>query len=220
MGTVIDGPSRSPEGVLDHVVGGLMYVVVAAVISAVLGGLFVHVLETRKLRYERLFERRAEVISKLSEKLYTMQFVFTVVANPYKQDADPNEQIQDANRAFDDLRHYYFSNAIWLDPEDCEKVESFIEMAYITMGDYISDLNERGHPQSATGRDAALRIRAEIQPLRRELEKRFRDILYPPDWYEPLLRFLERIQSRNRQPSESVPARTDGRSGDSQRPQG
>lgn len=102
-----------------------------------LGALVVHILHNRQLRNERLFERRAEVIAKLSEKLYTMQYVFTAVANPNKQDGDPKQQIQDANRTFDDLRHYYFSNAIWLDSEDCEKVESFMEMAYATMGDYI-----------------------------------------------------------------------------------
>ncbi len=190
-----------------------MDAVVASLVSAVLGGLVVYVLDNRQLRHERLFERRAEVIAKLSEKLYAMQFGFTVFANPFQRgDVDRKEQMQDANRAFDELRHYYFSNAIWLDPESCEKIESFLEMAYTTMGGYVDDLNERGYPQTAEGRAAGSRILREIQPLRRELEVEFRAILYPPPWYEAPLQFLERLQNRNRKPSESVADRTDGRS--------
>lgn len=197
-----------------------MDTVVAALLSAVLGALVVHILHNRQLRNERLFERRAEVIAKLSEKLYTMQYVFTAVANPNKQDGDPKQQIQDANRTFDDLRHYYFSNAIWLDSEDCEKVESFMEMAYATMGDYIYDLNERGHPRTMAGRAASQRIQGELQPIRRDLEAEFRAILYPPLWYEPPLRFLRHLQNRSRQTSESIPNGTDDGSGDSERSQG
>jgi hypothetical protein len=189
-----------------------MNVVIASLISAVLGGLVVHILESRRVRHERLFDRRAEVIAKLSEKLYAMQVGFSSFVHPYQRgDVDRKKQLQDANQAFDELRQYYFSNEIWLDPGSCAKIESFMEMAYTTLGDYVDDLNERGYPQTAEGRAAGSRISAELQPLRRKLEADFRAILYPQLWYQPLLQLLQPVQ--NRKTSESVADRLDGPQG-------
>jgi hypothetical protein len=176
-----------------------MDAIAAAVITAVLGGFGGYLWGNRRLKYERLYERRADALSRLAELLYEVQRGFVTFTNPFQQSGvDRTEQIKEANRAFFELVHHFYSNEMWLAPDTCLKVEAFTEFAYLNMGDYVDDLNERGYPQSAEGRELSRRIMREIQPLRRELIDEFRAILYPAPWYDAPLRLLERLQTRNR----------------------
>ena len=179
-----------------------MDAVVAALISAVVGILGGYILGNRRLEYEHLHERRAGVIAKLCEHLAAVQRGVVGFTNPFQRgDVDRHEQAGEARRAFSELVDYYRSNEVWLAPGTCEKVESFINNVYLPLGDYLDDLDERGYPQTPEGRAIGNRILREIQPLRRELIDEFRAILYPTPWYDAPLRFLEWLQTRNRQSS-------------------
>lgn len=198
-----------------------MDAVVAALITAVIGGPIFYALGTRQRRLEGLYERRAQVIARLSELLFLMQRGFSTWANPFQSaDVDRDQQRRKASEAFQDLVTYYHSNSVWLDPATCAKIESVMESAWTAALDYTDEMNKRGYPKNKAGRDASIKLTYELPVLRRNLEDQFRAILYPPPWYDAPLRFLERIQPRNRQTSESGPDRTDGGSGDSERTQG
>jgi hypothetical protein len=178
---------------------------VGAVIIAVVGGPLVYLLGNRRLRYERLYERRAEVIAKLTEHLYLMQrglVSWTYFFQP--EDVDRDEQRKAANDAFFELVIYYNSNAVWLDPQTCENIDSVIETAWTTASDYMDNLNERGHPRNKEGLDASVRLYRELPVLRRNLEMEFRAILYPPPWYDAPLRLFERVTHRNRESTGDV----------------
>ena len=113
-------------------------------------------------------------------------------------ETDRKKQMQEANRAFFELVHHFYSNEMWLDPETCLKVEKFTEFAYLKMGEYVDDLDERGYPTTTEGRALSREIMREIQPLRRELIAEFRAIVYPPPWYDAPLRFVEWLPPRNK----------------------
>ena len=175
-----------------------MDAVLAALITALVGGPVVYGLGKRRLRFERLYERRAEVIARLSELLYEMQRSVVDFASPVQNSGvDRNQQMSEANRAFDELVHYCRANSIWLDRETCEKLEKFMETSFKMVGELEDSLNERLYPQGKEGRDISLRVVREIPPLRRELENEFRAILYPPAWYEILLRIVDRNHTQS-----------------------
>jgi hypothetical protein len=157
-----------------------MDAVVAALITAVVGGPLVYLLGNRRLRYERLYERRAEVIAKLSELLFEMQRSLLQWTSPFQSsNADRDEQRRKAGEALDELIAYYRSSSVWLEPRTCEKIESFLNTTQDAVYKYLDELNERGHPQNKAGRDASLQLQSELPALRKELEGAFRAILYP-----------------------------------------
>jgi hypothetical protein len=98
--------------------------------------------------------------------------------------------MEEANRAFFELVHYFYSNEMWLEEDTCLKIEKFTQFAYQKMGEYVDDLNDRGYPTSEEGRELGSRIMSEILPLRRELINEFRAIVYPAPWYESALTSL------------------------------
>ena len=174
-----------------------MDAIVGALITAVVGGPLLYLLGHRRLRYERLYEKRAEVIARPSELLYLMQRGMTSWSSPFQSgDADRDEQRRIASEALDNLILYFYSNEVWLDRDTCDKVSSLIETAYMAGWDYSDNLNERGHPRDVDGRDASIRLMNEIPALRTEMEAEFRAILYPPPWYDLPLRLLERLPRR------------------------
>lgn len=171
-----------------------------ALITALAGVIGGYILGNRRLKYEHLHERRAEVIAKLCELLAAVQRGVVDFTNPVQsRDVDRREQSQEANRAFFELVNYYRSSEIWLAPDTCEKVEAFMDNVYLPLGDYVDDLDERGYPQTPEGRTQGHRILRETQPLRRELISEFRAILYPSSWYESLGRVSERVGGGRRE---------------------
>jgi hypothetical protein len=175
--------------------------IVVALITVVVGGLGGYLLGYRRVRYERLYERRAEVIARLSELLFHMQRGFSTWASPFQSaEVDREEQRKAASDAFQDLVTYYHSNSVWLDLQTCEKIESVMETAWAAAWEYVDELNERGYTHSQAGRDASKKLYRDLPVLRRELEHEFRAILYPPPWYDAPLRLLEWLQNeiRNR----------------------
>jgi hypothetical protein len=188
----------------------LMDAVLAAIVTVVVGGLGGYLLGNRRMRYERLYAQRAEVLSTLGSLLYKVQRGFVTFTSLLQSgDPDRKEQLEEANRAFFELVHYFYSNEMWLEEDTCLKIEKFTQFAYLKMGEYVDDLNERGYPQSAEGREIGNRIMSEIQPLRRELINEFRRILYPAPWYEPLLKTPTRVERQGRREGDT-PDRSPG----------
>jgi len=156
--------------------------VVAPVLAAVVGVLGGYIVGNWRLKYEHLHERRAEVIAELSRLLAAVQRGVGVLGQ--RGAANRLELAREAGRAYNELRGYYHSNEVWLDPDTCDKVESFVDNVYESLRDYLGDLDERGYPKSEKGRAAGKRISEETEPLRRELMEEFRAILYPPRWWQ------------------------------------
>ena len=164
---------------------------VVAIIAVLLSGLSGYLWGNRRLKHERLYERRAEVLSRLGELLYEVQGGFLTFTSPLQSgEADRKEQMEEANRAFFELVHHFYSNEMWPEEDTCLKIEKFTQFAYLNMGAYVDELDERGHPSSAEGREIGLRMLNELQPLRRELIDEFRAIVYPAPWYASLLASL------------------------------
>src|SRR5215217_1394034 len=175
-------PAQGVRAVMDAVV---------AFVAVLLSGLSGYLWGNRRLKHERLYQRRAEVLSRLGELLYEVQHGFVTFTSPLQSgEVDRKEQMEQANRAFFELVHYFYSNEMWLEEDTCLKIEKFTQFAYVKMGEYVDDLNERGYPQSAEGLEIGNRIKSEIQPLRRELINEFRAIVYPAPFYEAALRSL------------------------------
>jgi hypothetical protein len=168
-----------------------MDAVVAAIVAALLTGFSGYLWGNRRLKYERLYERRAEVLSRLGALLYEVQRGFVTFTSPFQSgEADRKQQMEEANRAFFELVHYFYSHEMWLEEDTCLKIEKFTQFAYLNMGKYVDDLDERGHPGSAEGREISTRMLGELQPLRRELINEFRAIVYPAPFYESTLASL------------------------------
>jgi hypothetical protein len=164
---------------------------VVAIIAILLSGFSGYLWGNRRLKHERLYERRAEVLSRLGELLYEVQGGFLTFTSPLQSgEADRKEQMEEANRAFFELVHHFYSNEMWLEEDTCLKIEKFTQFAYLNMGAYVDELDERGHPGSAEGREIGQRMMNELQPLRRELIDEFRAIVYPAPWYATLLASL------------------------------
>jgi hypothetical protein len=179
-----------------------MEAIAAALIPAVVGLLGLlggYILGNLRLKYEHLHERRAGVIARMCELLAAVQIGVTRFTHFYQRgDVDRHEQAQEANRSFFELVDYYYANEVWLEPETCKKIETFMDNVYVPLVDYFDDLDERGYPQTQEGAQLGLRIVRETQPLRRELVSEFRAILYPPPLYDAPLRFLQSLERRNR----------------------
>jgi hypothetical protein len=78
-----------------------MDAVVAALITINVGGPIAYFLGNRRLQYERLYERRAEVILRLSELLAAVQHGVVDFTKPLQpSDVDRREQANEAQRAF------------------------------------------------------------------------------------------------------------------------
>jgi len=183
-----------------------MDAVVAAIVAALLTGFSGYLWGNRRLRYERLYERRAEVLSRLGELLYEVQRGFVTFTSPFQSgEADRMAQMEEANRAFFELVRYFYSHEMWLEEDTCRKVEKFTQFAYLNMGAYVDEVNERGHPGSAEGREIGERIMNELQPLRRELINEFRAIVYPAPWYESALASLGLKTKKESQNSQEAP---------------
>ncbi len=202
-----------------------LYAALITAVAALIGVLGGYMLGNRRLRYERLYEQRALVIAKLSELLFTLQsdlidrsspnqlwqtdrFVIdsdlTDWSSPFHvEQLDRDEQQKNVAAVWRELAVYYRSNAVWLDPATCDRIDSFLKTAIELAWVYEDSLNESGHPRSAEARDAALRLIDTIPPLRRKLEDQFRTILYPPPWYDVPLRFLSWLHVKNRKSTDA-----------------
>jgi len=117
--------------------------IAAALIPAVVGLLGGYILGNLRLKYEHLHERRAGVIARMCELLAAVQSGVTGFTYFLQRgDVDRHEQAQEANRSFFELVDYYRANEVWLEPETCKKIETFMDNVYVPLVDYFDDLDE------------------------------------------------------------------------------
>jgi len=161
-----------------------MDAVLSALVVAVLGGPIAYFLGVHRTRLERLEEKRAEVIARLSELLFEVQQGYLSSTSPFGyMGEDRREKISKATQNYGELYRYYHSHSVWLDPETRAKLEGFMAEVWKMDNDYMDDLDDRGYPKSKEGRDVAKRVREKIPALREDLAERFRAILYPRPWW-------------------------------------
>ncbi len=98
---------------------------------------------------------------------------------------------------------YFHSNKVWLDRETGEEVESFLAVMSDKMQVYANNVDRDWVPQNREAHQVGTWMREEIPGLRRDLEDRFRMIVYPPPWYDGLLRLLIQLQPQNQESSAS-----------------
>jgi len=177
-----------------------MDTIAAAMITTVVGVIGGYLVGNRRVKYEQLHERQAEVIAKLCELLAAVHRDVAALTSPLQPGGvDRREQAEAVDRVFGELVDYYRSNEVWLAPHTCEKIETFLPEVSVPLQNYVDDFSERGYPRTSEGRALGIHILQEIQPLRRELISEFRAILYPPPWYDAPLRVLEWLQKWARQ---------------------
>lgn len=182
-----------------------MGAVVGALIIATLGTLTLYLSGNRRLRFERLYERRAEVIAELSKSLYQTQRGFISLTNIAPPTLEQRkQQVQDAEEAFNHLVMYYHSNKVWLDRETGKEVESLLEVMSAKMQVYVNNVDGDWVPKNKEAHQVGTWMREEIPGFRRDLEDRFRMIVYPPPWYDNVLSLLAQLQPQNQESSAST----------------
>ena len=167
-------------------------------IAAALGVVGGYVLGYRRTRYERLYEQRVAVIAELSQLLWGFQQTALLATNPGQPPSIRLNWTEQNRRALTDLHHSLFANTVWLP-------EPITESIALWMGDttddklriFHNDLNSQGNPSTQAGADAAAHIFNTVPEARREIEGKFRALLYPEPWYERPLRLLVYLDRRH-----------------------
>lgn len=91
-----------------------------------------------QVRYTRLHERRAEVISEVYAKLEDLHEAVRFLANLSPAPTDPsrveelNAARQQAADASKELQQYFYRHGIWLDPQTCDSIHSIIRLLNAT----------------------------------------------------------------------------------------
>lgn len=164
---------------------------VGALVGALVASLLAYFLGLRRSRYERLEEKRAEVIAELSRLLFEVQnkYVHWYLPSlrgghtPAEVRGESAEKGATAIESLVALEHYYHSNVAWLDLGTADRIEGAIsELDELT--------EEYGGPGTGNtyfqvtdkGVEIANRMRDRIPAIRDELIREFRDILYPYKW--------------------------------------
>lgn len=174
--------------------------VILTVIAAVIG----YALGNRQLRDQRLYERRVEVISELSERMYLLERTIHRYVMHDPSDTEGAEQrVQRADEALQDLIHYARVNAVWLEPGTVDKIEEFMHAAYLKTHQYADSMEEARKPYGdreagKDAREAIMFLTRELPPIRRVVEAEFRTILYPAPWSAAPLRALAWLLGRGR----------------------
>jgi hypothetical protein len=178
---------------------------ITALITLVVSGPVAFYFGLQRAQRERLYEQRVAVIAELNRLLWNFQRSALLGTNPDQPIQVRAPWITQNKRAFTELQEFYFANTVWLN----EHIHGILEPFFLGMGytlrTWEADLDEQGDPSSQAGLDAAQRINDAVPLVRRELEPAFRAILFPSQWYEPLLQIWERLENRNRREEGSVP---------------
>lgn len=150
-----------------------------------------------QIRYTRLHERQAEVISEVYAKLEDLhdavRFLAKLSPSPVEQERihelhNARQHAADASR---ELEHYFYRQGIWLDQETCERIQSIIALLKTTTLGLQYHLFGWQLPDEKLDR-IERQLAEEIPGARRLLDHRFRTI-------------LRTGESREDNPAESLP---------------
>jgi hypothetical protein len=165
------------------------------VVVAVLGG---YLLGGRRTQFERLYEQRAEVIAELTRRLGRVQWTALTAANPGQPLGKVRlQRIEENKVAITQFIDFFIGHTLWLDEDRALQIDGHVvELANI-LTEYEGDL-AYGQPSSEVGVVAAARIEAMVPDAKQALDARFREIMYPPQWWDGPLRILAGLQRRDR----------------------
>lgn len=175
----------------------------AALITALVGlvGLLIaYVLGKDRAQRERLYEKRAEVIARISELLLEVQnkYAAWTLSFGIYEERNRRELIQEAGDTFAGFIHYARSHSIWLSPELNGRIEAFIDVAWDIGTVAGTNLDDYGDPDEELWEEIQRRVKQEFPALRQDLEVEFRKVLYPPPIYAGALLLLADVLERAR----------------------
>lgn len=167
--------------------------IVAAVAGALIGSLIAYFLGLQRSRYERLEERRAEVLAELSRLMFEVDEKYFSWYLPSLRGGHTLNEVREESKerglaAVESLQvliRYFHSTIAWLDTETAASVESFIEEVR-EMGSAYSQLGVGNTHFQLTdkGKEIAGQMQSRIPEIREEIIGEFRDILYPKPWWK------------------------------------
>jgi hypothetical protein len=157
-----------------------------------------YILGNRRLKYEKLYERRAEVLAELTRRMFEVHHNLVGILTSPSRPHDRYDKAAEAGRLCFALLDYYSSNEVWLTPETGKKVEEYLIKITQAVQSYASTPDEGGFPEGEEGQALGRKAAEDTDDLRRALLGEFREILYPPPWYEAPLRWLEWLETRVR----------------------
>src|SRR5918994_7721413 len=89
----------------------------AAVLGAAVGTFGGYILGNRRLKYEKLYERRAEVLAELTRRMFEVHHNLVGILTSPSRPHDRYDEAAEAGRLCFALLDYYSSNEVWLTPE-------------------------------------------------------------------------------------------------------
>lgn len=178
--------------------------VAGAVIATLLGGPVAYLLGLRRSRYERLEEKRAEVIAELSRLLFEVDEKHF---HWYRQTAAESlkEKGQISAESLEILIRYFHSNVVWLDSGTAARVEDFVEELRDMGRHYYAHLVTTDFQVTAEGNETARNSLDRVRAMREEIIREFREILYPHEWWARVFPWrirLKRGEGESRSDSE------------------
>jgi hypothetical protein len=155
-------------------------------------------LGSSQTQFERLYEQRAEVIAELTRRLGRVQRTALTAANPGQPLGKVRlQRIEENKVAITQFIDFIIGHTLWLDEDLALDIDGHVvELANI-LTEYEGDL-AYGRPNSEVGVVAPARIEAMVPDAKQALDAWFREILYPPPWWDGPLRFLAWLQRRDR----------------------
>lgn len=132
-----------------------------------------------QVRFSRVHERQAEVISEVFANLERAHMAFRRLASPIQgSDVDMAVLTESAWEKHHDFAEHFYAHGIWLDEDTCTLVHSIVgglQAAYYT---FVEDVDDRGVPRdSGAWLKSWKKVSDEIPKARRRLDQRFRQIL-------------------------------------------
>jgi hypothetical protein len=164
----------------------------AAALTVVVGTLLGYIVGNRRLKYERILERRAEVIAEMTKMMASLQRSLDKMSRTGIDAEERRENRAQASQTLAELGEYFARNEVWLSRETCRKIEDL----FFTLGMSLEDYLQVGHgpdPLDAHP-NQRMQLLSMIATRRDELLEEFRDILYPQPWYDPPRRWLRRLR--------------------------
>lgn len=145
-------------------------------IGGVIGSWVTFVLNKNQFKFERLHEKRAEVIAELHKKLLKVQstFGFSTLEEKYADVIPPIDQrLTDASDASAELSQFFSENRIYFEhsmEQEIEKISKVTSDLYFDLAK-IKDLK----PRDFEG--AGARLKTELIPLIKKIEAQFKEII-------------------------------------------
>jgi hypothetical protein len=113
----------------------------AAALTVVVGTLLGYIVGNRRLKYERILERRAEVIAEMTKMMASLQRSLDKMSRTGIDAEERHENRAQASQTLAELGEYFARNEVWLSRETCRKIEDL----FFTLGMSLEDYLQVGH---------------------------------------------------------------------------